>query len=93
MAIFVFIPLTLFLLNPFTKILLFVGAEFFCSATKSFISVTQTELEQLGFTIAKINTRMAKVTFDTEVIYALPKPRPAYVAERTQPVQEAAVIF
>jgi len=54
---------------------------------KSFISVTQSELEQLGFTIAKINTRMAKVTFDNEVIYALPKPVALYVAESPNVVQ------
>lgn len=54
---------------------------------KTFISVTQNELEQLGFTIAKINTRMAKVTFDNEVIYALPKPVAAYVAESPNVVQ------
>ena len=54
---------------------------------KTFISVTQKELEQLGFTIAKINTRMARVTFDNEVIYALPKPVAAYVAESPNVVQ------
>lgn len=43
--------------------------------------------QQLGFTIAKINTRMAKVTFDNEVIYALPKPVAAYVAESPNVVQ------
>lgn len=31
---------------------------------------------------------MAKLTIAGDVIYALPKPRPAYVAESTQPVQE-----
>jgi zona occludens toxin len=50
---------------------------------KSFISVTQFELEQLGFTVAKINTRMARVTFDNEVFFALPKPVALYVAENT----------
>jgi hypothetical protein len=60
---------------------------FYSSATKSFISVTQKDLEQLGFTIAKLNTRMAKVTFDNEVIYALPKPVAAYVAEGPNVVQ------
>lgn len=54
---------------------------------KTFISVTQGELEQLGFIVAKINTRMAMVTFDNEVIYALPKPVPVYVAESPSMVQ------
>lgn len=60
---------------------------FYSSATKSFISVTQKELEQLGFTIAKMNTRMAKITFDTEVFYALPKPVALYVADSPNVVQ------
>lgn len=54
---------------------------------KTYISMTQLELEQLGFQIAKINTRMAKVTFDNEVFYALPKPVAQYVAESANTVQ------
>ncbi|WP_062058604.1 zonular occludens toxin family protein [Cellvibrio sp. OA-2007] len=54
---------------------------------KSYISMTQLELEQLGFNIAKINTRMAKVTFDNEVFYALPKPVAHYVADSPNTVQ------
>lgn len=54
---------------------------------KSYISFTQSELELLGFTIAKINTRIAKVTFDNEVFYALPKPVATYVADGPNVVQ------
>lgn len=54
---------------------------------KSFITLTQLELEQLGFTIAKINTRIAKVTFDNEVFYALPKPVAAVIADSPNVVQ------
>lgn len=54
---------------------------------KSFLSFTQGELEQLGFTIAKINTRIAKVTFENEVFYALPKPVAVYVADGPDVVQ------
>jgi zona occludens toxin len=53
----------------------------------SFITLTQLELEQLGFTIAKINTRIAKVTFDNEVFYALPKPVAAVIADSPNVVQ------
>jgi zona occludens toxin len=54
---------------------------------KTFISVTQKELEQLGFTIAKINSRMARITFESELIYALPKPVALYVADSPNVVQ------
>jgi hypothetical protein len=57
------------------------------SAAPFLISFTQFKLYQLGFTIAKLNTRIAKVTFDNEVIYALPKPVAAYVAEGPNVVQ------
>lgn len=54
---------------------------------QGFVIIFPNRLEQLGFTIAKINTRMVKVTFDNEVIYALPKPVAAYVAEGPNVVQ------
>lgn len=57
------------------------------------VSITQIDLERIGFDVARINTNMARLTIGNDVIYALPKPRPAYVAESTQPVQESAVIF
>jgi hypothetical protein len=57
------------------------------SAAPFLISFSQFNLYQLGFTIAKLNTRMAKVTFDNEVIYALPKPVASYVAEGPNVVQ------
>lgn len=48
---------------------------------KSFISVTQRELESLDFVVFKINSRMARIAFDTQIIFALPKPSVQYVAE------------
>lgn len=54
---------------------------------KSFLAISQFDLQQLGFTVARITKDMAKVTFGEDVIYALPKPTQVYIAERTEPVQ------
>lgn len=60
---------------------------------KTFASFTQGELEQLGFIVARLNSRMATVTFGSDVIYALPKPEAAYVADNTKMTQTVDGIF
>lgn len=55
------------------------------------VSITQIDLERLGFDVARVNSDMARLTIGSDVIYALPKPRPAYVAVSTEPVQPEAL--
>lgn len=54
----------------------------------TFLTIRQSELIDLGFDVAVVTKGIAKVTFESELIYALPKPSAPVVAERTQPVQD-----
>jgi len=56
---------------------------------KTFLSIRESELVALGFEVARVGTAMAKVTFESELIYALPKPTGTMVADRSQPSQPA----
>lgn len=53
----------------------------------TFLTIRQSELIDLGFDVAVVTKGIAKVTFESELIYALPKPSAPLVAERSQPVQ------
>lgn len=54
---------------------------------KTSMSIRQTELVALGFEVVRVGAAMAKVTFESELIYALPKPSGTLVADRSQPSQ------
>lgn len=54
---------------------------------KSFLSIRESELVAMGFDVVRVGAAMAKVTFESELIYALPKPSPMMVADRSQPSQ------
>jgi zona occludens toxin len=60
---------------------------------KSFMGFTQGELEQLGFVVSRLNSRMAKVTFESDVIFALPKPVAAYVADSGKAIDPIDAVF
>lgn len=53
----------------------------------SFITLTSDDLKLLGFQIARINSSMVKLTFENEIVYAVPKPTPKHVAQSANPVQ------
>jgi zona occludens toxin len=42
---------------------------------KSFVTVSQHELEQIGFVVNKVSSNFIKLVFDTDVLYAISKPR------------------
>lgn len=58
---------------------------------KSFLSIRESELVAMGFDVVRVGAAMAKVTFESELIYALPKPSAMMVADRSQPSQPPAV--
>ncbi len=60
---------------------------------KSFMGITQGEIEQLGFVVHRLNSRMAKVVFEGETIFALPKPVAEYVADTGALSQATQTIF
>lgn len=70
--------LTIYLVGDVSPVGLLFQVEF---EDRSFISFTQGELEQLGFVVTKLNSRMARVSFAADVFYALPKPTAVYIAE------------
>lgn len=70
--------LTIYMVGDIAPVGLLFQVEY---PDKSFISITQGELEQLGFVVARLNTRMARIVFGADIFYALPKPVPLYVAE------------
>lgn len=53
----------------------------------NYIGVTETELKDLGFDVQKVSRGLVKLTFERELIYAMPKPAMGIVAAN-QPVQE-----
>lgn len=87
--------------NPFGGLVIYVVGEVSSLGMlfevhypdKSFSGFTQHEIEQLGFVVARLNKRMAKVTFGNDVIYALPKPEAAYVADNSKLVPIVDTVF
>ncbi len=85
--------------NPFSGLQIYLVGEFANDLLfqvhwpdRSYLSITESELIALGFDVARVGADMAKVTFDREVNYALPKRRTQAVYDRTQSVhQEQAV--
>lgn len=80
--------------NPFTGLHIYlvgdVAGELLFQVQwpdKSFLSIRESELVALGFEVARVGAAMAKVTFESELFYALPKPSASMVADRAQPVQ------
>lgn len=55
---------------------------------KTFLTIRQSELVDLGFDVAVVAKGIAKVTFESELIYALPLPTAPFVADRSQPVHD-----
>lgn len=53
----------------------------------NYFGVTETELKDLGFDVHKVSRGLVKLTFERELIYAMPKPAMGIVAAN-QPVQE-----
>ena len=53
----------------------------------SFLTVSERELIDLGFDVARVSKGIAKVTFESELIYALPKPSAPMQQQRTNVVQ------
>lgn len=53
--------------------------------------VTERELRDVGFQIAKVSSGLVKLTFDTELLYAFPKPSSPVIAERA-PIPSAEVV-
>lgn len=79
-----FVGMTIYLVGDISTVGLLFQVEY---ADKSFISLSQQDLEQLGFTIAKVGTRMARITFETEIFYAMPKPVTQHVVDSANMVQ------
>lgn len=80
--------------NPFTGLQIYlvgdVAGELLFQIQwpdKTFLSIRETDLVALGFEVVRVGNAMAKVTFESELIYALPKPAGAMLAERSQPVK------
>lgn len=55
----------------------------------NYIGVTESELLALGFEVAKVSRGVVKLTFEKDLIYALPKPSAPMVAERSVTVSGA----
>lgn len=53
----------------------------------SFLTISERELVDLGFDVARVSKGIAKVTFESELIYALPKPSAPMQQQRTNVVQ------
>lgn len=49
--------------------------------------MTETELRDLGFDVQKVSRGLVKLTFERELIYAMPKPAVGIVAAN-QPAQD-----
>lgn len=80
--------------NPFSGFQIYLVGEFANELLfqvhwpdRSFLSIKESELVALGFEVARVGNAMAKVTFDREVIYALPKRSTQAAYDRTQVVQ------
>jgi len=56
-------------------------------ADASFMSIREQDLVALGFQVARVGTAMAKVTFEADLIYALPIPSAPMIASRSTPVK------
>lgn len=81
--------------NPFSGLQIYLVGEFASELLfqvvwpdRSFLSIKESELVALGFEVARVGTAMAKVTFDREVNYALPKRSTQAVVDRTQTVHQ-----
>lgn len=80
--------------NPFTGLQIFlvgdVAGELLFQVQLpdgGFISMRQSDLISLGFEVARVGTAIAKVTFESDLIYALPLPSAPMVASRSTAVQ------
>lgn len=65
--------------NPFSGLQIYLVGEFANELLfqvhwpdRSFLSIKESELVALGFEVARVGNSIAKVTFDTSLIYALP---------------------
>ena len=57
----------------------------------SLIQVTQSEMVNLGFDVALVTNSMARLSFGTQVVYAMPKPGASTPSAGAQAVQAAAI--
>lgn len=53
----------------------------------NYLGITESELKALGFDVLKVSRGLVKLTFERELIYAMPKPTSGIVAAN-QPVQD-----
>lgn len=87
--------------NPFDGLTIYVvgfvsGTGFLFEVRypdNSFSSFNQAEFEQLGFFVDRVNTRIAKIIFDKQFIYALPKPAQAFVANNAEVSPGVQAVF
>lgn len=84
--------------NPFSGLQIYLVGEFANDLMfqvhwpdKTFMSIKESELVALGFEVARVGNEMAKVTFDKEVNYALPKRTTQAFVDRTQAVHDQPV--
>lgn len=84
--------------NPFSGLQIYLVGEFANDLMfqvhwpdNTFMSIKESELVALGFEVARVGHAMAKVTFDKEVNYALPKRTTQAVVDRTQAVHDQPV--
>lgn len=80
--------------NPFTGLQIYlvgdVAGELLFQVQwpdKTFLSIRETELTALGFEVARVANGIAKVTYEAELIYALPIPSASMIASRSTTVQ------
>lgn len=83
--------------NPFSGMQIYLVGEFASELLfqvhwpdRTFLSIKESELIALGFEVARVGSSMAKITFDREVNYALPKRSTHVVTDRTQTVHQEA---
>lgn len=80
--------------NPFTGLQIYlvgdVAGELLFQVQwpdNSHLTVRQSELVALGFDVSLVSKGIAKVTFDSDLIYALPIPSAPIIASRSTPVK------
>lgn len=85
--------------NPFTGLQIFlvgdVAGELLFQVQlpdSSFISMRESDLISLGFEVSRVGAAVAKVTFESDLIYALPKPSAPMIASCSAAVQPEAPV-
>ena len=80
--------------NPFTGLQIYtvgdVAGELLFQVQwpdKTYLTIRQSELINLGFEVAIVSKDIVKVTYESDLIYALPKPSAPILADSARPVQ------